>query len=193
MNETNWNEIKSAHRMSEKVPILFDRLKSDVPETRQDALSILFETIWHQGTVFEASLYSIPVLLSMLRNPDVSEKSGIAILVASIGCGRSVDSTVRQSRRSRDTGCEVSKSDRISVVDPLEHAIHEEIRPGLSLLTTFLDNPEPEVRGVIAELLSTYSERKDESIQALQRSIVNEQDGFTRSRFEQAILVLSKN
>jgi hypothetical protein len=51
LDTIDWATFSHAYGSAEDVPALIRALRSPDPETRDCALSELFSTIWHQGTV----------------------------------------------------------------------------------------------------------------------------------------------
>ncbi len=57
-----WSELKHAYGKAGDVPGMIRSLGSPDEHVRRDALGALFETICHQGTVYEASPFAVPFL-----------------------------------------------------------------------------------------------------------------------------------
>ena len=62
-----WATLKDAYGPSVKTPGHLKRLMSKNPNERQDAFDELTCTIYHQGSVYEASLYAIAPVAAMLK------------------------------------------------------------------------------------------------------------------------------
>ena len=69
------------------MPALLRALVSDEPDHREFACQLLFETIWHQGDVYEATPLVIPFLYNLLETDGSHDKEAIAHLLATIADG----------------------------------------------------------------------------------------------------------
>jgi hypothetical protein len=70
-------------------PDLIRSLTSPDVNLRKDAWSKLHENIWHQGTIYEATSYAVPVFLELLRQPATPGKHDILAFLALLFTGRS--------------------------------------------------------------------------------------------------------
>ena len=62
LNSINWKSLKHAFGSAEDVPIyILDLLSSD-KKIREGAIEILGHSIYHQGTIYQATGYTIPFL-----------------------------------------------------------------------------------------------------------------------------------
>lgn len=82
-----WHALTHAYGKASDVPGLIRDLASLDQKRRHAAYEKLFTNIWHQGTVFEASVHALPFLIDLLRAPDTPEPDHVALLVASIISG----------------------------------------------------------------------------------------------------------
>jgi hypothetical protein len=87
IDETDWSRLHHAYGEASDVPGMLRGLASDDEDVWAEAPYELCGTIWHQGTVYEASPHAVPFLLELLRSPEVSGKEGIALLVAELADG----------------------------------------------------------------------------------------------------------
>src|SRR5258708_25831389 len=91
LDDIPWNRLTHAHGPAEDVPDLLRRLRTARAEMmdEQSPLWHLFGTIWHQGTVYEATAYAVPFLIELAACPLVPDRLGILELLASIATGSS--------------------------------------------------------------------------------------------------------
>src|SRR5580700_6613850 len=75
----------SCHRR----PRLDPGLTSPDVNVRNDAWSKLHGNIWHQGTIYEATSYAMPVFLELLRQPATPGKHDVLAFLALLFTGRS--------------------------------------------------------------------------------------------------------
>jgi len=86
----NWASVAHAHGAATDIPALLRALVSNDPDHREHAVLLLFETIWHQGDVYEATPYVILFLFNLLESDGPQDKTAIAQLLDSIADGRPV-------------------------------------------------------------------------------------------------------
>jgi len=89
LKSVDWERLTHAYGEAADIPGLIRALSSDDEEERREGLEGLFGTIWHQGTVYEATAPAVPFLIELLANPGVKGKDGILQLLACIAEGSS--------------------------------------------------------------------------------------------------------
>jgi HEAT repeat protein len=87
LDSIDWSELSHAYGEASDVPELIRNLASSDEEIRDEALSELFGTIVHQGTVYEASAYAVPFLIELLEEPAVEGKDRILDLLCALATG----------------------------------------------------------------------------------------------------------
>jgi hypothetical protein len=88
LGSVDWCGVGHAHGRAKDVPALLRALVSDEPDHRDFALQLLFETIWHQGTIYQATAQTIPFLYNLLEADGPHDKAGVACLLATIAEAR---------------------------------------------------------------------------------------------------------
>jgi hypothetical protein len=81
--------LRHAYGEASDVPKLIRALVSDHPGKREGALDALFSTIWHQGTVYQASAYAVPFLLRLLADQRIPDRGSVLHLLQSLATGSS--------------------------------------------------------------------------------------------------------
>lgn len=91
LDEIAWNELGHAYGTAEDVPELLRKLEKEPSglEHEESALWHLYGNIWHQGTVYEATSYVVPFLLTLAADPNVPKRAGIVGLLGAIANGNS--------------------------------------------------------------------------------------------------------
>src|SRR3954453_20611255 len=126
----------------------WQRLDPDVPELLRamaytddagqlEAILELGQVIYHQGDVYESSIYAVPFVIELSREPSVRHKDALLWLLQWLGTARS-----RQSR-----------------YDPSNHertvrAVHEAVALGIPIYRLLLEDLDPDVAATAACLLS---------------------------------------
>ena len=85
--DRNWEDLEHAFGSAEDVPNLLIELNSSDTTTRNNALHELFGNIWHQGTVYPATVKAIPALVALLQSPSCHDSQNVALLLACIANG----------------------------------------------------------------------------------------------------------
>jgi hypothetical protein len=89
IDKINWSTLHHAYGEASDFPVLLLATFSSNERDRKFAWELLFGTIWHQGTVYEASAYAVPFLLKVLESPETPDKTRVAILLACLADGHS--------------------------------------------------------------------------------------------------------
>jgi len=194
LDAVDWGSLAHAFGTASAVPELLSKLISEDADTRWEAYDELTNTVWHQGTVYSASLHVVPFLIAMLRSPDTPDKRLPAVLLALLADGSSGlkvhatgDSPVAERIRAwlveegRDLEAEVAQEQRW--VEETRLAVGE----ALSLLVPFLSDDEAGVREAIALGLGRYPERAEELLPLLRTALHEETEEQVREAIEQAI------
>lgn len=197
INEIDWSRLHHAYGEASDVPGMLRRLASDDEDVRAEALYELCGTIWHQGTVYEASPHAVPFLLEMLRSPEVSGKEEIALLVAELADGTAsleyfaakddeLSLSFREylSKEGRDFTQELDDGRRYV------QATREAVGAGIELLLEYLSHDEPSVREAVARALAHYPQRAHEFVPLLEDARKAETEDYVRDTMDAAILEL---
>src|SRR5215472_13254108 len=91
LDEIPWKRLTHAHGAAGDVPGLLRNLRTAPAEVwdEQSPLWHLAGTIWHQGSVYEATAYAVPFLIELAADPQVPDRQGILQLLAVIATGGS--------------------------------------------------------------------------------------------------------
>ena len=83
----DWSELTHAYGSAEDVPNSLADLNSQDEQVRENASSELFATIWHQGTVYPATVKALPELVTLFKSLTCADRDLVAVLLASIASG----------------------------------------------------------------------------------------------------------
>ncbi len=137
VEDVNWRLLKTCYGIATEIPKWLKQLASSDLVIRQKAFEQLTDQIYHQGTVYEATPYVVPFLIDLLSNPLVQDKENILDLLWIV--------ELAQPPMAEQ---EVALS--ILYVESAK----EEIRKGLPVYLSLLDNESPKVKTETARLLS---------------------------------------
>jgi hypothetical protein len=189
-----WADLSHAIGPADDVPERLRALVSNDEDRRREALYRLMETIWHQGTIYEATSHVIPFLVRMLQSSQTPDRASVALLLASIAGGSSyleihaVPGTIGET-----TWREILSERNVELDAQLEvergwvQAVREEVEPHLGLLYEFLDDEESELRKAIADALGSFPQRSVDHLESLQAALQRERDEDVRQSMQVAI------
>jgi hypothetical protein len=172
-------------------------LISDDQDFRAESLYQLSGTIWHQGTVYEASPHAVPILLDMLRSEDVPDKAGIAMLLAELADGSaSLEVFADQKDPLSQTLRDHLKKEGRDFDEELEHgkahvqATRAAVGLGIEQLFDYLTHEEPTVREAVARAFAKYPQRSDDLIPLLKHARDTETEDYVLETIEKSINTL---
>lgn len=195
LNKIDWSMLHHAFGEAGDFPALFLATFSSNERDREFALKLLFETIWHQGTVYQASAYAVPFLLGALESPETPDKTSIAILLACLADGHSyLDVHALSDRESEDTWRRILAKDNreleVEITKEIEYVIatRKAVGKGLRLLYPYLQDEN--ASGDVAKALAFYPEHKTEIIPLLEEALVSISDKFAKEEIQSTIAKL---
>jgi hypothetical protein len=89
LDRINWSDLTHAYGSAEDVPDLLRDLASTDEETAGEALEALGTSIYHQGTVYEATAHAVPFLIELVRESSVRQRDWLLDLLRLIARGNS--------------------------------------------------------------------------------------------------------
>jgi HEAT repeat protein len=167
IDSIDWQSLTHAHGAASDVPALLHAALSQEEYDREFAFALLFETVIHQGSVYEATVYTVPFLFQMLQSPSTPDRSTVAFLLACFADG--------------------TPGTNMDPKYQWVNAAQEAVGKRLELLYPFLANPEPDVRAAIAIALSFYPDFSQETIPLLKKALKSEDDKLTLAEIEKSI------
>lgn len=193
LDRVDWSSVSDAYGPANDVPAFIRALASTESTHRDYAIQALFQTIWHQGTIYSASAKAVPFLFKLLEVDGPHDKSAVAILLAELADGQPsfhrCEDNPEEATRWREI---LAKSNR-SLDDELAagriyHAeIREQVYAKLDLLYPFLRDESPEVRQSIAVAIGTYPQVVARVLPNLKEILDQEPDQYVRETLEKII------
>jgi hypothetical protein len=133
LSAVDWSAVGHAHGRATDVPALLRAAASDDPDHREFAFELLSETIWHQGTVYDATALVVPLLYRLLEENETPDKQAVALLLATMADAQTgEDEDLAATRRA--------------------------VAERLDLLYPYLRDPEWGVRQAVAVAVGRYPE-----------------------------------
>ena len=171
----------------------FGRYSQHDRNQRDHAARELFGNIWHQGTVYEATAYTVPFLIELLHCPSTPGHSTVAMLLASIAAGCGYLEVHARSDAGETEWRKILAREGKSLDDELERersitkSVRDEASKGFPLLIPFLSDPEPEIRSAVAEALGAFPEHRNTHLPFLNQALKTETDEHVRGQIEESI------
>lgn len=199
LDDIDWHHLSHAYGPADDVPDLLRSLASPDEQVRKDAIYELFGNIWHQGTVYEATIHAVPFLIELLVHPETPDKADIASLLASIADGRGYlevharpelfEAEWTQILGKQGTDLETEQQRELDITQRVRLAVRE----ALPLLVPFLEDPEADVRECVAPALAVFPECAEEFLPLLEGALAREVDDHVREIMEDAVQRLRKS
>lgn len=95
IEEVPWSELYHAYGPATDVPDQLRALFSDDAETRNSVLYTLYGNIFHQGSVYPATLAAVPFLREALRYQETPDRQHLMMFLAHLAVGFPEDVTVQ--------------------------------------------------------------------------------------------------
>ena len=190
LDQIPWSQLSHAYGPATDVPELIRRLAAGSIEEREAALSELYGTIWHQGTVYEATPYAVPFLIELVTDPAIPDRCHILSLLQAIAEG-----WVNCQKYAAQPGKFVPAAsvERRAIERRHYQAAHAAVAQHLTALSELLNDDEAEVRVWAAFVLLLLTEHAAEIAAGLLDAINRDADECCRAALQFALVQLVKN
>ncbi|HET6252411.1 MAG TPA: DUF2750 domain-containing protein [Tepidisphaeraceae bacterium] len=163
LSNVTWSAVTHAHGKACDLPSLLRALVSPDPAHRELACRLLFETIWHQGDVYEATPLAIPFLYDLLTADGPQDKSTIALLISTIAGGHAPNMKKCEENPEEMGELQAFNSDddfqsQLAREGRFMAELRRELALRLERLVPYLHDPSPGVRGSVAETICRFPE-----------------------------------
>jgi len=178
VDDVPWELLSHANGLADDVPGLLAALVDGPEHARDEALITLFDYLWNDGVVFEATAQAVPFLARIAGTPGLPRRSQVLDLLGRI---------VRASAFPEVDDPLHAREDRLGRTSTLpievEWATRAKAAVGASepSWVALLDDPDAEVRGTAAFVLSGLDELATSSVEALARHAEREPDDSARA------------
>jgi hypothetical protein len=153
IDTVDWAALSHAHGPASDVPSLLRALLSEDEDHREFACDLLHETVWHQGTIYQASSHIVPFLIQMLRVPELPAKMEVLALLGSIASGG--PGILADSDWARESYTKHGRDFEAAVAEWAEYAqqAHEAVCTGLDTYVGFYSDPDSMIRRCVTNLI----------------------------------------
>lgn len=193
LDDVDWSSLRDAYGPATNVPAYIRAMASTEPTHRSCAMQILFQTIWHQGTIYSASASAIPFLVKLMEAEGPHDKVDVAFLLANLVDGRPsffrCENNPEEVAKWRKILEKEDRSlDEEMMAGRVVHAdIREQVSRHLDLLYPYLGDKNPEVRQSIAVAIGYYPEIVSRVLPDLTAVLEDEPDQYVRETLQQII------
>ena len=198
LDDIEWSRLTHAYGAATDVPVLITSLISPDEDQRCAALQELFTNIWHQGTIYDASVQALPFLIELLNAPGdlVPDRESVALLVASIIAGTGYCQVHYATERINPfTRQPLPRPSDLTERLAQELVVVREVRqrgtPAIPFLLPYLRNDDAYVRSTVAKALGCYPGSSSVIKPALLKALTAEQDHEVRVAIEAALHALA--
>jgi hypothetical protein len=158
--EIDWSKLEMAYGSAESVPALIHALMSPHPADWSAALLDLNATILHQGSIYTATVASVPFFLELLASDDVHCRGHLlSFLSGTIGGGYIGLATEEEYKNRPWLNAVQDDTEWRSEHKKLQRACAVQIYPEWERLLAMLHTPSLPIRITIPLLLSTLAVR----------------------------------
>lgn len=164
LDEINWSQLAHAYGEASDVPSQIRGLISEDEPERRRAFYELCGNIYHQGSLYEATVAAVPFLLEIYRSLKAPDQEELALLIALIAAGKGYYSKLGISESIRDS-----------------------IRPCLPSLVPYLHHKESHLRQASFLAIRSYAEAEPELISLLEETVAMETEEENLEVFQDAL------
>lgn len=171
LDSVPWNELGHAYGEATDVPDLIRALASPEPEVVKNAMSHLWSSVIHQGTVYSSTAYVVPFFCELLEAPDVQNKTELLDYLATIARGASYhDVHVREKERRETPEMQKEISKELSWVQAASDAVSD----GFATYLRLLQSPDAQLRASAAHVLCRCQSHTLEVVPAMKQHLFAE-------------------
>ncbi len=173
-----WTSLQAVDGPASDAPLLLRGLLSTDPRIVEFSAHLVWDYLCHQGSVYQASPFALPILLGIAVQSTGSETLECLRLLAQLADGQSMRPELTDEARQRQGPTDV------------ELSIRRWFLRNLSDLGNLLDSPSPAVRCSAADILSRFPESAHVILPRLESAYEREQDSNGKAELRRAIEVM---
>lgn len=155
LDDIQWDKLTHAYGTAEEIPKYLRLLSSDEPDVLKKTFTHLYNCLYHQSTIYEASVTTIPFLIDLLMAENIQRKSSIIRLLSHFAHG------------------DYLKSFNLGIWDQLARS---EVVKGLPTYLSLLDDENSRVRIQTLAILSYSPRFTEDEAQLILDSLMNRLD-----------------
>lgn len=183
LDEIPWATMQHAYGVADKVPEWIRDLVSSDQKTRKSALSELDVTIYHQGSIYEPTIYAIPFFLELLNHHDIEGKSELLRFLAEIGRGGRFGTPQHLYSWAYPSKWldEYEQKEALDHMPGDDTRAQEALWQGYPTYLRFLEDKDPAIRQYVVDLLGSFRRESATVIPLFLGLLRTEQDAVMRA------------
>jgi len=158
LEEMDWGALDDAYGPAVKAPARIRALASSDKTKRDKALDELSYTIYHQGTIYAASVEAVPFLLEIVASSDVSDRTPTLQLLQLISTGTSYHEVHSSLFLNREQSKTAEWQERVREEKTWVARIHETLNAAVPVVAVVLQGGSVEERLAAVSLLATLQD-----------------------------------
>ncbi|GEM_PF-4189980 len=87
LEQINWSELIHAYGQASDIPDHIQKLRSDDSDVLRKTFSYLYNRLYHQSTIYEATVATIPFLIDLLTEDNIKSKASIISMLSHLSHG----------------------------------------------------------------------------------------------------------
>src|SRR5258708_21404584 len=175
LSSIDWSELSHAYGPANEVPQLLSDLTSHDEPTRSRALGSLHTTIYHQGTVYQASAYAAPFFIELVQQEEVPRRDEILLLLAHLATGDAYHRQHMQfydEERKQDPTFQQEMAAQMFWVEKT----HEAVKDGIPIYVQLLKHQDVRIRMGASRVLGAFSREAAQLLPILFACLLHERD-----------------
>src|SRR5205807_738940 len=136
-DSVNWAALSHAYGSAADVPDMLRGLTAPDRDRRENALDGLMGSIYHQGTVYDATAPAVPFLLELLAEPSVKGRARLLVLLRLLAEGMGYDEVHGRFRGEAEQASPEFRA-RLAAERVTRLAVRAAVRKGWPLYREFL-------------------------------------------------------
>ncbi len=178
LNEVDWKNVRHRNGPADNIPKLLLDLLSKDKKIQSSAILELFDTIWHHGTVYEATAPTVPFLYEVLKNPACFERFSVVWLLFVIANGHSVYPNDPPEKNRTEKGSIWANN------------AHGAVRQGVKTILGLLEDKDKDLRLPVVLLLASLPEEAGQIKPRLHSLLSTEESEEVRAGLGLALALL---
>jgi hypothetical protein len=180
LDTIHWHELSHAYGAADDVPQLLRDVASRKEKKRTRAYRRLYSTLYHQGTIYQASAYAAPFLIELLKDEHVPARHDIIALLVALASG---DAYLRHYMESSREEKKQSTEFQEQFAEEVYWAkrTYQAVREGIDTYLTLLTHKKRRLRMSAISILGWFKEDRAKLIPTLSTCLQAETNQLIRS------------
>ena len=198
LDAVDWGSLHGCYRTAEEAPQHIRAMLSPSREVREWGYSELFDTVYHQGSVYELTAAVVPFLYELLEGDGVPDKGMIVQMIALLADGHAYfASQTRTPETAAMWEAILAKVGKSLAVESAREQMHvaaakRAVLAKLDVLYPYIRDPEPEVRAAVAQAMGGFPEAAARLLPDLEAALRDEPHEYPRGVLKEVVARIRK-